>query len=107
MNTKEFVEAFYNEKQDFIEDYMSNDSKSSVAAFIKQLNLDSEQQQVLKKILDVSFTDIFYTILLGIDGAASIGGVQEMYDLKDESGNQLSGNGEIESQAYDFFHNKK
>jgi|GEM_PF-5993246 len=48
MNTKEFVEAFYNEKQDFIADYMSNDSKSSVAAFIKQLNLDSEQQQELK-----------------------------------------------------------
>lgn len=59
----------------------------------------------MKKILDDSFTDIFYSILLGLDGCASIGGIQEMYDLKDEKGNQLSG--EIEGYAYEYIHESK
>ncbi|WP_181858425.1 hypothetical protein [Winogradskyella arenosi] len=46
-------------------------------------------------------TDVFYTILLGLDGCASIGGIQETYELKDENGNQL--NGEIEGYAYEYF----
>ncbi|WP_161634436.1 hypothetical protein [Aquimarina pacifica] len=51
-----------------------------------------------------SFTDIFYTILLGLDGSTSIGRIQEMYDLKDENGNQLSG--EIEGYADKCFQEK-
>ncbi|CAL2101677.1 protein of unknown function [Tenacibaculum sp. 190130A14a] len=59
----------------------------------------------MKKVLDSSFIDNFYTILLGLDGSTPIGGIQEMYELKDESGNQLSG--EIEGYAYAYFQEKK
>ncbi len=52
--------------------------------------------------MDGTLTDIVCTILLGLDGCASIGGIQELYDLKDENGNQLSG--EIERYAYEYFH---
>ncbi|MGB0871049.1 MAG: hypothetical protein ACPGSD_15770 [Flavobacteriales bacterium] len=55
----------------------------------------------MENIMDVALTDVFYTILLGIDGCASIGGVQEDYELKDENGNLLSG--DIEGYAYDYF----
>ncbi|PIB37635.1 hypothetical protein BFP78_00235 [Gaetbulibacter sp. 5U11] len=105
MNTEEFVKAFHTEKQDFLKEYLSDNSDTEVGTLIKSLNLNREQKEIMKKVLDSSFTDIFYTILLGLDGSASIGGIQEMYELKDENGNQLSG--EIEGYAYEYFQEKK
>ena len=102
MNTEEFVKGFYKEKQDFLTEYLSANPKSEVGQMIRTLNLNDQQAEIMKKIMDGTLTDIFYTILLGIDGSASIGGIQEMYDLKDENGNQL--NGEIEGYAYEYFH---
>lgn len=104
MTTEEFVKAFYTEKQDFLKEYLSENSQTEVRQLIKSLNLTEQQNKIMEKVLDSSFTDIFYTILLGLDGCASIGGIQEMYDLKDENGNQLSGEGEIEGYAYQYFH---
>jgi len=102
MSTEEFVKAFYTEKQYFLKVYLSENSETEVGELIKSLNLTEQQNEIMKKVLDSSFTDIFYSILLGLDGCASIGGIQEMYDLKDENGNQLSG--EIEGYAYEYFH---
>ena len=102
MNTEEFVKAFYSEKQDFLKEYLSENSESEVGQLIKSLNLTEKQTEIMKKVLDSSLTDVFYSILLGLDGCTSIGGIQEMYDLKDESGNQLSG--KIEGYAYKYFH---
>ncbi len=102
MTTEEFVKAFYSEKQNFLKEYLSEKSETEVRQLIESLNLTDQQTEIMKKVLDSSFTDIFYTILLGLDGSTSIGGVQEMYDLKDENGNQLSG--EIEGYAYEYFH---
>lgn len=102
MSTEEFVKAFYTEKQNFLKVYLSENSETEVGELIKSLNLTEQQNEIMKKVLDSSFTDIFYSILLGLDGCASIGGIQEMYDLKDENGNQL--NGEIEGYAYEYFH---
>ncbi|WP_431124696.1 hypothetical protein [Flagellimonas flava] len=102
MTTEEFVNAFYTEKQGLVEEYISEETETEVGHLIKSLNLNDQQNEIMKKVLDTSFTDIFYSILLGLDGCASIGGIQEMYDLKDENGNQLSG--EIEGYAYEYFH---
>ena len=102
MNTKEFVKSFYTEKQDFFKEYLSENTKIEVGQLIQSLNLTDEQNEVMKKIVDGILTDVFYTILLGLDGCASIGGIQEMYDIKDENGNQISG--EIEEFAYQYFH---
>ena len=104
MNTEEFVKAFYKEKQDLLTEYLSENPKSEVGQLINTLNLTDQQTETMKKIMDGTLTDIFYTILLGLDGCASIGGIQEMYDLKDEDGNQLSG--EIEGYAYEYFQEK-
>ena len=103
MTQEEFVQNMFKEKEDFIREYLSSDSKTKVSELIKSLNLTKEQQPVLKEILDKSFTDIFYTILLGLDGSASIGGVQEDYTLHNEDGDELTG-GEITGFAYEYFH---
>ena len=101
MNTEELVKAFYTEKQDFLKEYLSENSETEVRQLIKSLNLTDEQNVIMEKVMNSTLTDVFYTILLGIDGSASIGGVQETYELKDENGNLL--NGEIEGYAYEYF----
>lgn len=102
MNTKEFVKSFHIEKQDFLKEYLSENPESEVGHLIQSLNLTGEQKGIMEKIINGMLTDVFYTILLGLDGCAPIGGIQEMYDLKDEEGNQLSG--EIEGYAHEYFH---
>jgi hypothetical protein len=56
--------------------------------------------------LDAVLRDAFYTVLLGLDGEAQIGGHQETYEITDENGNILTG-GEIESYAWEYFHNRR
>lgn len=105
MTPEEFVKACSNEKEDFLKEYLSENSNTEVAQLIKSLQLTDKQNQIMKKILDTTLNDVFYSILLGLDGAASIGGTQESYDLKDEKGNSLSG--ELEGHAYDYFMESK
>jgi hypothetical protein len=105
MNTEEFVKAFYTEKQEFLKEYLSENTETEVGQLIKSLNLTKEQSEIMEKVMNSTLTDVFYTILLGLDGCASIGGIQEMYELKDENGNQL--NGEIEGIAYQYFQENK
>jgi len=102
MNTEELVKAFYTEKQDFLKEYLSENPETEVGQLIKSLNLTDEQNVIMEKIMNSTLTDVFYSILLGLDGCASIGGIQEMYELKDENGNKL--NGEIDGYAYEYFH---
>jgi len=102
MNTEELVKAFYTEKQDFLKEYLSENPESEVGQLIKSLNLTDEQNVIMEKVMNSTLTDVFYTILLGLDGCASIGGIQELYELKDENGNLLTG--EIDGYAYEYFH---
>jgi len=76
MTSEEFVKAFYKEKQYLVKEYLSKNSKTEVGELIKSLKLTNQQSDIMKKVLDTSFRDIFYTILLGLDGCASIGGSQ-------------------------------
>ena len=102
MTTEEFVKAFHKEKESMLREYLSDGSETEVHQLINSLDLNDQQLEIMEKVLDSSFTDIFYSILLGLDGCASIGGIQEVYELKDEKGNQISG--EIEGYAFEYFH---
>jgi hypothetical protein len=73
---------------------------------IASLNLDKEQTEKFKNIISGLLTDTFYTILLGLDRAGSIGNNQTDYKIQDEDDNELSG-GEIEGFAYEYFHDHK
>lgn len=104
MTPKDFAEGFYLERKFLVDLYFSRDSKSDVADLINSLNLDNELKERIRQILNGALRDAFYTILLGLDGAAQIGGRQESYTISDENNNELSG-GEIEAFAYEYFHN--
>ena len=107
MTSKEFVELFYNEKNELIKQYFSNPNVTEVGFKIDSLGLTEEQMAKMKDVLDVVLTDVLYTILLSLDGESSIGGIQQTYKLYDENGFELTNNGEIEQYAYEYFHQDK
>lgn len=101
MTAKEFVELFYTEKNDMIKQYFDNPQATKVGLEIESLGLTTEQMRNIKNIINTVLTDAMYTILLGLDGEATIGKIQEAYELFDESGWNLTGRGEIEKYAYE------
>ena len=69
--------------------------------------LDSTQQEQLKEVIDTLLTDVFYTVLLGLDGENSIGNIQQTYKIYDQDDNLISDCGELEASAYEYFHERK
>jgi hypothetical protein len=71
------------------------------------MQLAPAQRAVLREVLDGVLTDTLYTVLLGLDGAASLGGEQRAYVLTDEDGTLLTRDGAIEAAAYECFHGER
>ena len=86
MTSDEFAKNFYIEKLNF-------------------LKYCFEEQ--LKEVIDTLLTDVFYSVLLGLDGENSIGDTQQIYKIYDEEGNLISDCGELEASAYEYFHEGK
>src|SRR5688572_7537810 len=101
MTPEEFVQSFRREKDDLLGTYFDSSSGSVVATQIALVARSSEQLSAMREILDTALTDAFYTILLGLDGCASLGGVQQNYHIRDENGDVIcTGDGTIEGLAY-------
>jgi hypothetical protein len=75
---------------------------SIVGAKIANMNLDPEQVHAMHGILGAALTDTLYTVLMALDGEASLGEAQVLYRLYDDKGNLLTG--ELETAAYEAFH---
>lgn len=103
MTAEEFVELFAKEKDDLLKFYFDPNSQTAVAADIASLNLTPEQNEIAYRVVNGILTDTLYTVLLGLDGEASIGGTQITYKLYDEDGNELTGTGLIEAFAWEKF----
>ena len=58
----------------------------------------------VKGLVDSVMNEVFYTILLGLDGETSLGDVQMQYKVYDENDNLLDG---IESYVYESFMNEE
>ncbi len=109
MTTEEFVRNFYLEKQNILTSNFNSlqEYRTQVSIKIEQLNLDRIQTEKLKDIISDLLTDTFYSILLGLDGSASIGNSQESFKIYDEQGHLISESGDMESYAYEYFHENK
>ena len=104
MTSEQFIQCCAKERADLLAGYFTPGSDSQVATDIAALQLPNEQTRILRRIVSGVLTDAFYTILLGLDGAASMGGRQETYDLRAEDGTPLTGSGELEGLAFERFH---
>ena len=109
MTSDEFAKNFYLEKLNFLKSCFEEHPKypSAVNVKIKEMALDSTQQEQLKEVIDSLLTDVFYTVLLGLDGESSIGNIQQTYRIYDEDNNLISDCGELEASAYEYFHERK
>ncbi|SDH17426.1 hypothetical protein SAMN05216588_10373 [Pseudomonas flavescens] len=76
------------------------DSGRTATAKLQALGLSSEQMGLLLELLDQVLGDTLYTLLLGLDGEAAVGGEQQHVRLFNEAGTEISPCGELEAEAY-------
>ena len=101
MTPEEFVKEFKELKEYIQKGYFSKDSEFSRIDRLVKAGFNKEQIELTEAIVSEALTDSLYTVLLGLDGCASIGQNQILYKLQDEEGNPISG--EIESYAWEQF----
>lgn len=103
MQLREFVLALREERDAMLASYTTPEPITHVGTLLQQASLTAAQRQTVIAAVDSALTDAFYTILLGLDGAASLGGTQQSYRVQDEAGTIISdGNGELEAMAYEL-----
>lgn len=90
-----------------LKQYFDSPHHTEVGLKIDSLGLTVEQMEKMQDIISTVLTDAMYTILLGLDGEASIGKIQHTYKLYDENGCELTNCGEIEQYAYEYFQENK
>ena len=104
MNADEFARLCRAEKDSMVATFFDPSAQTAVGAHIESLGLDVAQLATMRQILDGALTDAHYNLLIALDGGSSLGGVQQPYDLRDESGSKLNGDGDLESAAFAAFH---
>ena len=105
MTQQEFVLRFRQERDEMLASYALEVPKTYVGKLLRDAQLNDSQREKVAEALEAALTDAFYTVLLGLDGCAAIGGVQQSYRIEDESGAAVcKGDGSLESQAFEAFH---
>lgn len=104
MNANQFVENWRKEKDILVATFTNPDSGTAAAQILTGLDLTKEQEAGVARFVNEVLTDTFYTLLLGLDGAARIGGAQEQFFILTNSGEPVASPGELEAAAWDHFH---
>lgn len=100
MNAEEFVKNCHKEKQKMLKVYFDKEKETQVGNQIKNIISKGISNDEVKELINSVMNEVFYTMLLGLEGEASQGDVQMQYKVYDEDDNLLEG---IESYAYDAF----
>ena len=108
MTKEDFVRSFKVEKDRMLDSYLADSSELAVSAHIRSLGLSVEQSVTIRKLLDDALTDVFFTILYGLDGCVSIGDMkQQNFQIRSEDGSIVCcGNGEVEGLTSKYFTNE-
>ena len=80
MTSDEFAKNFYVEKLNFLKSCFQEqpDYPSAVNTKIKKMALSSTQKEQLEEVMDLLLNDVFYSVLLGLDGECPIGNIQQV-----------------------------
>ena len=103
MTGEEFVRLCFEEKESILREYCDPETESTVGAMVRDLVRAGADQETLHKLLDLVLTENWYSMLLALDGSASLGGEQMTYEVRDEDGNILNECGELEAAAWEVF----
>lgn len=64
---------------------------------------DGANRDFLYEVISLVLNETYYSLLLALDGEASLGGTQICYKIFDEEQNLLNECGEIEAAAFECF----
>lgn len=103
MTGEEFVRLCFAEKEAMLQEYCVPESETKVSALLRELLPAGADREKLREMLDTVMTESWYTMLLALDGSASLGGTQMTYQIHDEDGNVLNECGELEAAAWEVF----
>lgn len=104
MDAATFVGNWVDLKSDLLSVFMGEQGESVIATQIRNMALTVDQTEQLRNVLDGVLRDTMYSLLLGLDGASSIGRDQQAFQILDERGMAVSSCGELEEQAWKRFH---
>ena len=107
MTGEEFVKLCYEEKEATLHEYFNKDSESQVANEIRKMILSGVNEKDLYSLINMIMSESYYTLMLGLDGEASLGGKQITYKLYDDNNVLLNECGEIEESVYSFFNEEQ
>ena len=99
MTGEQFVKLCYEEKKTILAEYFNPNSSSVVGKKISAITEQGISKDDLYDLLNLVLKENYYTLLLGLDGEASLGNTQITYKLYDENGNLLNECGELEAAA--------
>lgn len=106
MNAAEFVALWKKHAESLYSDYTCGDGQTAVSKLLLELKLDDDRAVTVKKMIETLLIDTHYAFLMGLDGCANIGGVQQNYRVLDEDGNAIYETGDLEAEAYEQFQEK-
>ena len=99
MSPEEFVASVRRELDERVALYLTDPPATEVGLALSKLALSPEDRRILNRTVATLLAETYYGVLLALDGAASLGGVQQCYSLHDETGAKLSG--ELEGLAWE------
>lgn len=101
MDTNEFAIRVRREKDRLLSTYLDPHSGSHVGQLLQRAE---KTEAGMTELADSILTDAFYTMLLALDGSASLDGIQQRYFLRTEDGVELTGDGKLEAAAWTAFY---
>ncbi len=98
------AEACKKETESKLRLYLDPACETTIGDMIQAMKLNKSQKAQQKQVLEAVLNEAWYTMLSALDGYEPIGDVKQIFELRDEDGNVLSGEGELESAASEVFH---
>lgn len=84
MTGEQFVKLCYEEKKTILAEYFNPNSSSVVGKKISAITEQGISKDDLYDLLNLVLKENYYTLLLGLDGEASLGNTQITYKLYDK-----------------------
>lgn len=106
MTGEQFVKLCFDEKESILKEYFDENTSTEVGVRIRLLLSEGASRDALYEMVSLVLNETYYSLLLALDGEASLGGTQMCYKIYDAEENLLNECGEIESAAFEYFMEK-
>jgi len=101
MSPEKFVTGFRELKDELVRGYLEAPNLYAGGAKVAEMDLSAPQRRLLREVLDLALTDALYSVLMALDGCASLAGEQHLYEIRDQDGNRIDG--ELAGLAHEAF----